>query len=176
MHDTVPEVYHLDLSKYDQRPFYSYQGRIGRATFITWNVILMFCCLALLLLSYLVFSQTNKTDWVQFIFWLQEYANPSNIFFYLYNAFIWYFITVFTIKRVHDMGYSGWLALLNIVPILNILFLFWLVMKKGQLQENVYGAPRLTKGWESLVAYATVIIGVFLLLIFVSAFSQALRL
>lgn len=175
MHHTVPDVSSLDLSHHDRNPFYSPQGRIGRAIFITWNVILMFFCFSMILFGYLIFLKTTNTDSNQFIFWFHEYFVPTNIFFYLYNAFIWYFITIFTIKRIHDIGYSGWLALLNIIPFLNIFFLFWLVIKKGQINDNQYGTPRLTKNWESLLAYATVIIGVFLFLIFISTITQALR-
>ncbi|MFO1257433.1 MAG: DUF805 domain-containing protein [Gammaproteobacteria bacterium] len=37
------------------------------------------------------------------------------------------------IKRLHDLGYSGWWSLLIGVPIVNFVFLLLLIFKKGQI-------------------------------------------
>lgn len=42
-----------------------------------------------------------------------------------------YFI-IQTIKRLHDINLSGWFTLLMIVPIVNILFGAYVVLKKGR--------------------------------------------
>lgn len=174
MNHTTSNVYPLDLSQDNLSPFYLPQGRIGRATFIAWNMLLFLSAIAFLCLCYNVLAVQMDTDSTSFILWLQGYIAEANLFFYAYNAVIWYFITIFTVKRVHDLGYSGWLALLNLVPLVNVFFSIWLILKKGQLQQNQYGGPRITKPWESILGYAAVMIGAFLLLIFISAFSQML--
>ncbi len=43
-------------------------------------------------------------------------------------------------KRLHDIGLSGWIGLLQLIPILNIVFDIFLMAKKGDEFENEYGA------------------------------------
>jgi len=42
-------------------------------------------------------------------------------------------------RRLHDVGMSGWLLLVGIVPILGVLALFVFLLQKGDLEENKYG-------------------------------------
>ncbi len=44
---------------------------------------------------------------------------------------------IMAIRRVHDMGYSGWLSLLILVPLVNLWFLF----APGTQGPNEYGPP-----------------------------------
>lgn len=45
-----------------------------------------------------------------------------------------------SIRRFHDMGWSGWHALWFIVPIVNIIFAIILLFKTGTAGSNLYGA------------------------------------
>jgi len=36
------------------------------------------------------------------------------------------------VRRLHDLGHSGWLFLAALVPIVNLLFFFYLLFKPGQ--------------------------------------------
>ncbi|MGI9283245.1 MAG: DUF805 domain-containing protein [Endozoicomonas sp.] len=47
------------------------------------------------------------------------------------------------ITRLHDMDRSGWLWLFLVIPIVNILFLFWLSVGSGTEGKNSYGEPPL---------------------------------
>ncbi|KEQ19111.1 DUF805 domain-containing protein [Endozoicomonas numazuensis] len=47
------------------------------------------------------------------------------------------------ITRLHDMDRSGWLWLFLVIPIVNILFLFWLSVGSGSEGKNNYGDPPL---------------------------------
>ena len=44
-----------------------------------------------------------------------------------------------TIKRLHDIGWSGWFSALMIIPLVNLLFILLLLIKKGQKEANKYG-------------------------------------
>lgn len=44
------------------------------------------------------------------------------------------------VRRLHDLGQSGWLAALNLVPGVSPLMWLVLVLAPGQLHDNVYGA------------------------------------
>ena len=44
------------------------------------------------------------------------------------------------VRRLHDSDYSGWWVLIGIIPIINFLLLYWLIIK-GDSYENRFGMP-----------------------------------
>ena len=44
------------------------------------------------------------------------------------------------VRRLHDINKSGWWVLLKLIPLLNLLLLFWLI-KRGDAKINQFGAP-----------------------------------
>lgn len=44
------------------------------------------------------------------------------------------------VRRLHDVNKSGWWILLKIIPILNLLLIYWLI-KKGDEKFNQFGTP-----------------------------------
>lgn len=49
------------------------------------------------------------------------------------------FIIIQSIKRLQDIGLSGWFTLVGIVPFLRIVFFIWLCIQDGSAGENQYG-------------------------------------
>jgi uncharacterized membrane protein YhaH (DUF805 family) len=49
---------------------------------------------------------------------------------------------IMAIRRVNDMGYSGWLSLLILIPLVNL----WLVFAPGTKGVNEYGPPPVKNG------------------------------
>ena len=47
--------------------------------------------------------------------------------------------TCATIRRLHDLGMSGWVALLMIIPLLNIILTVYLCLQEGQKEKNDFG-------------------------------------
>ena len=45
------------------------------------------------------------------------------------------------VQRLHDMGYSGWLWLLLLVPLVNIIMSLFLLFAPGNAGETKYGLP-----------------------------------
>lgn len=45
-----------------------------------------------------------------------------------------------SIRRLHDLGYSGWLSILAVVPLANCALGVWLTLAKGTDGPNRYGA------------------------------------
>ena len=43
------------------------------------------------------------------------------------------------IKRLHDMNKSGWLVLINFIPIINLVFMIYLLLNPGTDGENRFG-------------------------------------
>jgi uncharacterized membrane protein YhaH (DUF805 family) len=76
----------------------------------------------------------------------QLIGEQEGLFFNLAEA-IWPFVALGTIyaqlsvsvKRLHDIGYSGFLALASVIPFVNILFTIWIGLPPGTNGPNPYG-------------------------------------
>lgn len=47
----------------------------------------------------------------------------------------------FSVLRLHDMGYTGWLVLLIFVPVIGWMAGIWFMIWPGSKEENLYGLP-----------------------------------
>jgi uncharacterized membrane protein YhaH (DUF805 family) len=45
------------------------------------------------------------------------------------------------IRRLQDIGWNGWLALVGIIPLVNIIFALIILFKAGTPGNNKYGVP-----------------------------------
>ena len=62
-------------------------------------------------------------------------------------VYMWFAVIV---KRCHDVGKSGWLSLLTLIPILGFVFFWWLGLSRGEPYANRHGtSPSLTRLPES---------------------------
>ncbi len=46
-----------------------------------------------------------------------------------------------TFRRAHDTGKSGWVWLLLLIPVVNLLPLYWFLIEDSQQGPNKYGPP-----------------------------------
>lgn len=46
-----------------------------------------------------------------------------------------------TFRRAHDTGRTGWIWLLLLIPLINLLPLYWLLIEDSQQGPNKYGPP-----------------------------------
>ncbi len=69
------------------------------------------------------------------------------------------------IRRFHDLGKSGWYALLIIIPIVNFFISLWLIFGAGSPAANQYGLPpaKNTKGVILLACLTPVVSIAFVL-------------
>lgn len=49
--------------------------------------------------------------------------------------------TVLAIRRCHDAGHSGWFYLFTWIPYVGLIFVCYLLFKKGEVTANQYGLP-----------------------------------
>lgn len=59
-------------------------------------------------------------------------------------AFILTTISLYTmwgliVRRLHDLGYSGWMVLIGVIPYINFILLILVLFTPGQNNENKYG-------------------------------------
>ena len=140
-------------------PVWSYQGRFGRANFLAWNLLVGFLLIFLVIfLSFFIPISLHTLNSDSFL-----------LGFFAINNFltlIWFIpFFIFTIKRLHDLNHSGWLSLINLVPLVNFFFWFYLILAAGSLTTNQYGPKRETPTWESILA------GIYLILLGLACFG-----
>lgn len=44
------------------------------------------------------------------------------------------------VRRWHDLGFSGWMVLINFIPLISLIVLIGLIFLAGQKEKNKYGA------------------------------------
>lgn len=60
--------------------------------------------------------------------------------------------------RCHDLGWSGWMSLLQLVPLANSVFFLLLLFLPGQAHENDYGDPPPPTTWGSVIVGIAVVV------------------
>lgn len=127
-------------------PFYSSKGRVRRGTYLLQLTIALLLCVLFSLLVAMISSNTGKLAYALY---------ALSILFYFYARFS------IVIKRLHDLGKSGWLSLILLVPLINIGFGLWLLFAEGNKQENNYG--KVTDKSDILALVLTLVIGSILI-------------
>ena len=64
---------------------------------------------------------------------------PYGLFNFLYILAVIIPGFAVAVRRLHDVGKSGWFSLIILIPIVGIIWLFILLCKKGIDGENKYG-------------------------------------
>lgn len=107
------------------KPFTT-DGRIGRLRYLAWTMALMLACLPIFGVAAGFFA-------------------VSEILGGLLMAVVGIGVMVagvmFGVQRLHDIGWSGWLLLLTLVPIVGGVFSLLLFIIPGNTEVNRYGSP-----------------------------------
>ena len=132
-------------------------GRFNRMSFIGWNVFygLMLSILMLLIVS----MMPNTLNAL-----IAHAENPmTQVIGLILNILMLIPLMIFSVRRLHDFNLSGWFALLELIPLLNIVMCIALMLIPGSANANQYGEPRASKTWEVVLAF--LFIGLFLLIL-----------
>jgi uncharacterized membrane protein YhaH (DUF805 family) len=68
------------------------------------------------------------------------------------------FTIIFFIRRLHDINMRGWWAFLFIIPIVNLAFGLFVLIKRGTEGPNSFGPTRTTPTWEKVFGIIALII------------------
>ncbi|WP_416758497.1 DUF805 domain-containing protein [Pseudomonas sp. BNK-6] len=149
------------LPQYATLNVFSFEGRIGRLRYLAWTLVLTVAMLAVIgvgaffgILSAAMFNSTLLT--------VLGITGGAVVFI----GFIVVSIQI-SVQRLHDLGWSGWLWLLNFVPIVGSVFPLVLMVSPGSNVANRYGAPPPPNttavkvlSWMWVVLIAVLIVGV----------------
>ncbi|MGH8420252.1 MAG: DUF805 domain-containing protein [Pseudomonas sp.] len=123
-----------DLPEYAPLNVFTIHGRIGRLRYLAWTLVLT---VAMLVASGIIatagFAVATASPTAGIIL-------GSLLGFALFVAILWVSVQI-AVQRLHDLGWSGWLWFLNLVPLVNSVFPILLLVLPGNAGANQYGAP-----------------------------------
>ncbi|MBD8096354.1 DUF805 domain-containing protein [Pseudomonas fluorescens] len=123
-----------DLPEYSTLKVFTIHGRIGRLRYLAWTLALTVAMLvAGGIISTVGFAVATASPTVAIIL-------GSLLGFALFVALVVVSVQI-GVQRLHDLGWSGWLYLLNLVPLVNSVFPLLLLVLPGNTGANQYGAP-----------------------------------
>jgi uncharacterized membrane protein YhaH (DUF805 family) len=105
---------------------FTIQGRIGRLRYLAWSMVLCFVGMLLAALCFGVLSMSLIAGGL--------------LATVLFIAFLVVSIQMGA-QRLHDAGWSAWLLLLNLIPLVNSVFPLLMMVIPGNAGPNRYGAP-----------------------------------
>lgn len=115
--------YYLDAIK----KYIVTSGRASRKEywmFVLFNVIIMFF---VSLIDSFLGSPTNKSG--------------DGILSRVYEVFIFLPTVAITVRRLHDIGKSGWWFLISIIPVIGWIVMLVYTLRVGDSGNNEYGLP-----------------------------------
>jgi len=122
------------LPEYAELKIFTIHGRIGRLRYLAWTLVLTVAMLvASGILATAGFAVATASPTAGIIL-------GSLLGFALFVAIVWVSVQI-GVQRLHDLGWSGWLYLLNLVPLVNSIFPLLLLVLPGNTGANQYGAP-----------------------------------
>lgn len=113
------------------------KGRSSRLEFWNFNLLAFFSLLLILIIAgliiYYMLSQ-REPSWDSVLLAISEFL------IILIVVTIPYTISLYSlsVRRLHDMDYSGWFAIISLIPYINILFWLWIGYFQGT-NDNQYG-------------------------------------
>jgi len=110
------------------------EGRIGRLRFLAWSMVLSLVTIAVVAVFALAGLALVSSDSTAGL------IIGGILAFFLCIAFFIVSIMI-CVQRLHDLGWSGWLWLLNLVPFIGTFFPLLLLALPGNTLANRYGAP-----------------------------------
>ncbi|MCU0075569.1 DUF805 domain-containing protein [Pseudomonas koreensis] len=112
----------------------SAEGRIGRLRYLAWSMVLSLVTLPIVSVFALIGLGLVSTDSTTGL------IIGGLLAFFLFLAFAIVGI-LFSIQRLHDIGWSGWLWLLTLVPFVGSFFPLVIMVVPGNTGANRYGPP-----------------------------------
>ena len=120
--------------EYADLKIFTINGRIGRLRYLAWTLVLTVAMLvAAGILSTVGFAIATASPTIAIIV-------GSLLGLALFVAVVVVSVQI-GVQRLHDLGWSDWLYLLNLVPLVNSIFPLLLLVVPGNSGANQYGAP-----------------------------------
>ena len=117
---------------------FSFKGRLNRKAFLIQSIIVG----VIQILNVVVISYVQKTLHPSSDIGTSLLSIPVSLTSMVISIGVIIFSLSIIARRWHDLGKSGWMALLGIIPIVNFVVWLYLVFKEGAVGSNKYGAAQ----------------------------------
>lgn len=107
----------LDAIKICFQKYFTFSGRARRAEY--WWFTLFFVIISITLVM----------------------IDPTQILAGIFSLIVLFPTLAVTIRRLHDIGYNGWWVLLNLVPLIGLIWPLYYGLKGSSPESNEYGPP-----------------------------------
>ncbi|CAD5108212.1 DUF805 domain-containing protein [Zestomonas carbonaria] len=107
------------------RPFTS-EGRIGRLRYLAWSLVLMAACGGLFGLAMIGMEINDML---------------GAVLFTAISIAVIVVAVMIGVQRLHDIGWSGWIMLLNLVPVVGSVLALLMLLVPGSTGANRFGPP-----------------------------------
>lgn len=114
------------LPEFGELKVFSVNGRIGRVRYLAWSAAVFFAALGLYLISAMAMAVSTVVGGI------------------LMAAIVIAAVVVSVqigVQRLHDIGWSGWLLLVNLIPVVGGVFALIMMVVPGTAEANRYGPP-----------------------------------
>jgi len=117
----------MPLESHGELRVFSVQGRIGRLRYLAWSLVVMVAVAGLFGIAAIVAA----------------ISKPVGLLLMALLAIAALVINVqIGVQRLHDIGVSGWLLLLNLVPVIGVFVPLLMIVIPGKRGPNRYGPPQ----------------------------------
>ncbi len=131
-----------------QPKVFAMNGRIGRVRYIAYSMCITIALLfGLMIIAGVMAVAMGGGEGMMVMMALLFYVPMFAVGF------------IMAIRRVHDMGHSGWLSLLILVPLANL----WLLFAPGTQGANAYGPPPVKNSTGVIIAAFSPILFAFVI-------------
>lgn len=143
----------------DLTPFYTPAGRFGRLSYLAWVMVMSVASWLIVMALTVVGLIELPVDagGAQVPGLMPDMGPVGLTVWILINLISLVIVVIFAVRRCHDIDISGWWNLLMVIPVVNLVFVLFLILKPGTEGANRFGPPRETPGWEKVVGIIGVV-------------------
>lgn len=162
-----------------QPKMFSASGRIGRMRYFVYGAVMSIAFYAVMAVAVGIIAAVSGG-----LEQAQQGAGMAVLGF-LYFAMIiavLVFAVIFMVRRLNDFNASGWLSLLLLVPIANLVMMLLLLFRKGSEGGNDYGpAPAENSGrvktvfWVALMLWLVFFVGGIIAAVSIPAYQDYMQ-
>lgn len=114
------------LPEFGELKVFGVTGRIGRVRYLAWSAVVFFAALGLYLIAAMAMAVSPVVGGILMV----AIIIPAVV------------ISVqIGVQRLHDIGWSGWLLLVNLIPVVGSVFALIMLVVPGTADANRYGPP-----------------------------------
>ena len=168
---------HRDLSdgQNDTSSPFSAKGRFSRLSYLAWNLVLNVIMLIVFAVTAgiagaasTLLTGTDPNAMMAF------YTSGAGLFMLAIMLVSLVITIIFFIRRLHDINMSGWWSILVFIPLVNLIFGIYVLVKKGTEVSNNFGPGRATPKWERILGIIALVLLVLYLVAVIAGIVMAI--